>query len=297
MGYYEWTDIPYYYELGFQFAISDRWFGSLLGPTNANRAYTFAATSLGWKSDPQPPSGGFPNLTIFDLLDQAGISWRYYYQQPTPAHIPIWSVYFRDGVNIVPISNYFNDIKNESTLPSVIFIEEARDEHPNPNPGGAAPPQSLQLGASVIKSFVDALIASPSWGSSAFILSYDEGGGLYDHVVPPSMVPPDGIPPKTQVESDQFGLFNIAGFRVPLTVVSPWVKPHFVSHVNRDHTAILKLIETRFGLPPLTARDDASDDMTEFFDFTAPAWQTPPPLPAQPTTGTCDLSVEKAPGR
>lgn len=297
MGYYDWTDLPYYYELGFQFAISDRWFSSVLGPTNANRPYTFAATSLGWKSDPQPPSGGFPNLTIFDLLDQAGVSWRYYYQQANPVHIPIWSVYYRDSANVVPITNYFEDIKNESTFPSVIFIEEARDEHPNPNPGVAVPPQSIQLGASVIKSFVDALMASSSWNSSVFILSYDEGGGLYDHVAPPNMPAPDGIPPKTQPEADQNGLFNIAGFRVPVTVVSPWVKPHFVSHINRDHTAILKFIETRFGLPPLTARDDASDDMTEFFDFSSPSLQTPPPMPTQPTNGTCDLSLEKAPGR
>jgi phospholipase C len=91
----------------------------------------------------------------------------------------------------------------------------------------------------------------------------------------------------------------MSGVRVPVTVVSPWTKPHFVSHVVRDHTAILKLIETRFGLPPLTARDDASDDMTEFFNFTAPSYVTPPAslLSAPPTTGACNLSLEKAPGQ
>ena len=66
--------------------------------------------------------------------------------------------------------------------------------------------------------------------------------------------------------------------------MSPWTKPHFVSHVVRDHTAILKFIETRFSLPPLTSRDDASDDMTEFFNFSAPSYLTPPKMPLQPFT-------------
>jgi phospholipase C len=79
-------------------------------------------------------------------------------------------------------------------------------------------------------------------------------------------------------------------------VVSPWVKPHFVSHTNRELTSILKLIETRFGLQPLTARDAAADDMTEFFDFVnGPAFLTPPPLPAQPTNGLDDPSKEAPP--
>jgi phospholipase C len=135
---------------------------------------------------------------------------------------------------------------------------------------------------------------SPSWASSVFILTYDEGGGLYDHVTPPSLPRPDGVPPML-LNGDPPGDFNRAGFRVPLIVVSPWSKPHMVSHVVRDHTSILKLIETRFGLPALTNRDAAADDMEEFFDFSTPHWLTPPALPAQPTDGVCDKSLETAP--
>jgi phospholipase C len=92
------------------------------------------------------------------------------------------------------------------------------------------------------------------------------------------------------------GDFTLSGSRVPLMVVSPFVKPHFVSHTNRELTSILKLIETRFNLPALTRRDAAADDMTEFFDFiNPPAFLTPPPLPAQPTTGLDDLSKEAPP--
>lgn len=298
IGYYDSTDFPYYYSLAFQFATSDRWFTSMLGPTDSNRMYTYAATSLGWVGTPKPPLGGFPNFTIFDLLDQAGISWKYYYQFVSPEHIGFWSVYQKDASRFVPISNYFNDVKNESTFPAVVFIEEGGfDEHPKPNPGSNGLTESVQQGASVIKSFIDALMHSPTWTSSAFILSYDEGGGTHDHVVPASIAMPDGMPPKVTIGTDASGLFNMTGVRVPVAVVSPWTKPHYVSHVVRDHTAILKFIETRFSLPPLTSRDAASDDMTEFFNFTAPSYLTPPALPAQPTSGVCNLSLEKAPGQ
>ena len=96
--------------------------------------------------------------------------------------------------------------------------------------------------------------------------------------------------------TDNKALFNQSGLRVPLIVVSPFVKPHYVSHVNRDFTAMLKLIEKRFNVPALTARDAAQDDMTEMFDFTKSQIPTPPPMPVQPTTGACNKSLEKAPG-
>lgn len=79
-------------------------------------------------------------------------------------------------------------------------------------------------------------------------------------------------------------------------VISPWAKPHYVSHTWRDLTSILRLIEVRFKVAPLTARDAAADDMMEFFNFNNAYWLTPPMLPVQPTNGTCDLTKEKAPG-
>ena len=74
-----------------------------------------------------------------------------------------------------------------------------------------------------------------------------------------------------------------------MIVISPWVRPHFVSHVPRDYTAILRLIETRFNLPALTRRDASQDNMVEFFDFRSPAWINPPALPSQPVC-TADSS-------
>src|SRR5206468_832175 len=99
--------------------------------------------------------------------------------------------------------------------------------------------------------------------SSVFILGFDEGGGLYDHVPPVAVPKPDDIapiflgllnPPDYPADFDQ------AGLRIPFIVVSPWLKPQYVSHTPRELTSILKLIETRFNLPAMTLRDAAADD-------------------------------------
>ena len=290
MGYYDWTDLPYYYELAFQFGTSDRFFSSLLAPTIPNRMYLFAGTSFGHIRPDAPPSGTFwSQPTIFDKLSAAGVSWKYYYQDNS-VYLSQWSTWQRDSGKVVNISNWYTDITNEATLPKVMFIERAGkiglDEHPNNN---------IQNGAANTKKILDALMSSPSWASSAFIFTFDEGGGLYDHVPPATLVKPDSIAPMLR-SGDLVGDFNQSGFRVPLIVVSPWSKPNFVSHRTRDLTSIMRLIEVRFGIPNLTARDAAADDMTEFFDFSSPHFLTPPPLPAQPTSGVCDFTLEKAPG-
>jgi len=289
MGYYDWTDLPYYYELAFQFGTSDRFFAPVLAPTIPNRMYMFTGTSFGNVRPVTAPSGGFTQKTIFDAMDQAGVSWRYYYQDNSVflAQFKTWQT---DSGKVRSISNYYTDIQNPSTLPSVIFIERASDsgldEHPTKN---------VQLGAASVKTIIDGLMQSPSWASSVFIWTMDEPGGLYDHVNPPAAVKPDGIAPilkSTDIKAE----FNQYGMRIPLIVISPWSKPHYVSHTPMDLTAILKLIEVRFKVGSLTARDANSSDMTEFFDFTNPAHLTPPPLPAQPTNGVCNKSLEKAPG-
>jgi phospholipase C len=289
MGYYDWSDLPYYYELAFQFATSDRFFAPLLSQTIPNRMYMFTGTSFGNVRPVSAPSGGFTQKTIFDALDEAHVSWRYYYQDNS-VFLSQFSTWQRDSGKVYNISSYYTDIQNPSTLPSVIFIERASqlglDEHPTKN---------VQKGAANVKKIIDALMASPTWSSSAFIWAMDEPGGLYDHVNPPAAVKPDGIAPilkSTDIKAD----FNQYGMRIPMVMISPWTKAHYVSHTPMDLTAILKFIEVRFNVPALTARDANSADMTEFFDFTNPSHMTPPTLPAQPTTGVCSFSLEKAPG-
>jgi len=91
-------------------------------------------------------------------------------------------------------------------------------------------------------------------------------------------VPPDDIPPMLG-SGDAPGAFDRYGVRVPVAVISPFSRPHFVSHVVNDHTSIVKLISTRFGLPPLSDRVAAANPMLEFFDFANPAFLQPPSLP------------------
>jgi phospholipase C len=140
-------------------------------------------------------------------------------------------------------------------------------------------------------------MSSSYWKDSAFILTYDEAGGIYDHAAPRRTVSPDGIKPADLQAGDICTTttgppcdFIYTGYRVPLIVISPFAKKNYVSHTKADFTAILKLIETRFGLTPLTKRDAAQMDMTEFFDFTNPPWLTPPSPPAQNTNDPCYLN-------
>ncbi|HVZ17348.1 MAG TPA: alkaline phosphatase family protein, partial [Terriglobales bacterium] len=305
-GYYDWTDLPYYYELATQYATSDRWYAPELANTVPNRMYVLAGTSYGTTYPQVPAPGSFQRPVIFDTLVQNGVSWNYYTQDGNAFlgyyNNPDNPNFSKDGLgnhykSIGQLMSALADPNADDLLPSVIYIEKGSsdngmDEHPGDG--------NMQNGAANTASIINAFIASSVYADSVFILTWDEPGGLYDHVAPQPMPAPDDVAPsmqspdggKTQVIP---GDFKSTGMRIPMIVISPWVKPHYVSHVPRDSTAILKLIETRFGLPPLTARDAAQDDMTEFFDFNAPSLLTPPKLPVQPTTGTCDATLEANP--
>ncbi len=296
MGYYDQTDIPYYYELATQFATSDSFHSSAMSGTIVNRSYLLSATSGGMNNPDDPFPVDAP--TIFRRLSEAGISWKYYYQDDSVflgyyvcGGACDWDMYMN---NVVPISSYYEVLARTTAnhdLPQVVFIEHAAklrlDEHTGNN---------IQLGVADAKEIIDSLIKSAAWPSSVFFLSHDEGGGMYDHVPPYPVSNPDGKPPAFAAgDIGRWDNFTYSGFRVPLLVVSPWVKPHFVSHTNREFTSILKFIETRYSLAPLTIRDAEADDMLEFFDFSAPAWLTPPVLPDQPTNGVVDRSLQAYP--
>lgn len=286
MGYYDSSDLPYYYALATAYATSDKYYSSVMTETVPNRMYIMGATSWGAiRFD-----GPFPKTytLIFDRLTEAGVHWKYYLQDKNNFLAQFPGGLNRYAQHFAPISQYFSDLADEKNFPQVAFIERAvgLDEHPGNN---------VQRGAADMKVLIDSLMQSPVWPSSAFVLTYDEGGGMYDHVPPVGIAKPDNIPPMLQ-PGDRVEDFNITGFRVPLIVISPWVKPHFVSHVARDHTSILKMIEDRFHLRPLTNRDAAADDMAEFFDFQSPIRQALPSLPAQPINEPCDYNLETAPG-
>jgi phospholipase C len=254
-------------------------------------------------------------MPIFEELQNAGISWKIYVNplntpcatNPTAQCLLGYSYIqnFQWGQTVpqnypnslVPISQYFTDVQN-GTLPQVALIEPASpaglDEHGSDSDQY---PIDIQLGAQFVESLINPLMTSVSWKDSAFILTYDEGGGLYDHVAPQPAVSPDGIKPVDLLPGDictgTTGPncdFVYTGYRVPIIVISPYSKKHYVSHSVADHTAILKLIETRFGVKPLTKRDAAQINMTQFFNFNNPPWLTPPTPPQQSTSGPCYLN-------
>jgi phospholipase C len=285
MGYMDQTDLPYYYELATQFATSDRWFSDLMGPTVPNRMYLYTGTSFGWiRPNPDPNHPPYTQKTIFQLLNEHGISWKYYYTSGDVflAQFDLWADTASQG-RVRNISEYYTlmaDPNADKLLPQVIFIEQVAgwqmNEHPDNKWG-------LQPGAANTKKLIDALIASKAWATSAFIYTYDEAGGIHDHVPPIAVPAPDNTPPNFKsTDGGTWDAFTYSGFRTPVIVVSPWVKKNFVSHTPRTTSSILKLIETRYSLPALTNRDANADDMAEFFDFSSPSWMTPPPMPEQP---------------
>jgi phospholipase C len=289
MGYYTGDDLPFYYWAATTFATSDRWFSGALTRTQPNRMYWLAATSNGYAfpgdspEDPHPPMFLDSRKNIFQLLQENNITWRIYVSDKTYRKGTLEGTYLQYFYsfgnqhldNIVPMSQFATDAA-AGTLPQVSMLESdsGNDEHPL---------DQIDVGMRYVYDKVTTLMNSPSWKDSIFILTFDEAGGLYDHVPPASMPKPDDKNP-ILVAGDPTGVFDTTGFRVPLMIFSPFAKPGYVSHTPADFTAALKLVETRFDLPSLTERDKAQMDMTEFFDWSAPNLTSihPPEQPGLP---------------
>jgi phospholipase C len=149
----------------------------------------------------------------------------------------------RLSAHIVPLDDYYSDLA-KGTLPAVSYVvPSGPSEHP---------PGRVQSGEAFVGNVVTALKSSTSWPSSAFMWSYDDWGGWYDHVAPPKI--------------DVFG----PGFRVPALLVSPYAKRGVVDHTQLEHTSMLKFIETNWGLPALGTRDAGANDLRSAFDFGQP---------------------------
>jgi phospholipase C len=327
MEYFTYSELNYYYFMASNFATSDRWFAPIMSRTQLNRMFLLAGTTGGHVYPLAPPYNALSNTTIFEALQNAGITWKIYVDSTDTgctdsdsgcliksSYINMFTYYKTINgnpallANIASITQLKTDMANNS-LPQVALIEPPSnaglDEHPTDT--DTAGPVNIQHGAQFSESLMNALMTSPSWKDSAMIFTYDEPGGFYDHVSPQPATPPDPPTSSTYLPIDlkmydicdgtgQLGTgtcnFAYTGYRVPLIVVSPYSKKNYVSHKVYDHTAILKLIETRFNIPPLTARDAAQADMsTDFFDFTNMPWSTPPTPPTQFTGAACNLNA------
>ena len=263
MGYYDDNDLPYYWNLADEFVLFDRFFSSSGGGSVVNHVYWIAG-SPGPKPDSIPPKG-LDLPTIFDRLQAAGVSWKFYVQNYDPTityrnlagqgdrssqviWAPVLSIprFIDDpelASHIVDLDEYYKDL-NQGTLPAVAYIV----------PSGASehPPGSLLSGQRFVQTLINALTRSTAWANSAFLLAYDDWGGWYDHVRPPQV--------------DRFGY----GFRVPALLVSPFARHHHVDHTVLDFTSILRFIEDNWALPSLKGRVATANSIAPAFDFSAP---------------------------
>jgi phospholipase C len=275
MGYWDSTDVPFYYGLAETFPVSDRWFCSTLAQTYPNRRFLMAGTAAGIVSTssaaliaPPPPNG-----TILDRLTRHGITWRNYYSDlPGLAIVPA-AVTGANSGRIAKVDQFITDAA-AGKLPAVSYVD------PNFSTQSEENPQDIRQGERFAAAVINAVMQGPAWAKTLLIWTYDEHGGYYDHVPPPAAIRPDSILPDIESPPNQPGAYDRYGFRVPAVIVSPYARPNYVSHVVHDHTSVLKLIETKWNLGALTYRDANADNLLDSIDFTTPAFMDPPTLPA-----------------
>lgn len=336
MGYWTEADLPFYAGLARTFPLADRWFCSCLGPTFPNRRFLMAATANGLIDDIIAGIIDYPRTgTIFDLLNRHDISWANYHHVPhgrllrkrlggggvlrlfrtlkltagrllpfvehrvrgeidcTANLYPLGL--FRTIAHLRHIDQFFKHAA-AGTLPAVSIVD------PDYTACSEENPQDIQIGEGFAASVIDAVMRGKGWANTVLIWFYDEHGGYYDHVPPPSAVEPDDVAPHSLLDATGLwrwivkhtslwrtaqkvdttaGRYDRYGFRVPAVVVSPYGKRGHVSSTVFDHTSALKLIEEKWNLPPLTRRDADAAAPWDMLDFTSdPAFIDPPTLPA-----------------
>ncbi len=307
MGYYTADVLPFAFSLASTFALANRWFGSVPGPTYPNRRFLLAGTAYGATvTAPEtlldlPPAHG----TICDELSDHNITWcNYFSDLPLTAVIP--SIIFKHSRHLASITKFFRDCQ-AGTLPEVSFVDPALGafsdiaralaslpkpvkealkilgaDFENPSPGETQEdPQDMYYGEAWAHRVIEAVLQSPRWDRTLLIYTYDEHGGYYDHVPPPRAIPPDAIAPKLS-PGDPAGAYDIYGPRVPAVVVSPYSKPGGVTNQIHDHTSVLATIEAKWNLPALTLRDANANHIMDFLTPADPALLDPPVIAAPP---------------
>jgi phospholipase C len=263
MGYYDDRDIPYYWNLADNYVLFDRFFSSTKEGSFSNHMYWVAGVCPTGQRGSELSEQLAKIPTIFDRLQEAGISWKFYVENYDPnityrnlgevgnrAAQVVWVPLlnfdrFLDdpelSSHIVDLDQYYTDLQ-EGTLPSVAYII----------PSGASehPPQYPASGQRFVRTLIQELMRSSAWDSSAFLLIYDDWGGWYDHVIPPQV--------------DEYGY----GFRVPGLLVSPYARKGYIDSTELDFTSVLKFIEENWRVEPLATRDAQANNFLSAFDFT-----------------------------
>ena len=266
MGYYPLDFLPVLHVLAKNFTICDRWFCSLPGSTWPNRFFVHSATCNGHVSMPEgfyhPDVAAFhqPQETIYNRLQDAGISWGIFHNGMPQSLLleKLWD----HPLHFHPIERFYEMCQAPDNpaypMPQYCFLEPAYrgtdedDQHP---------PADVMNGEILIARVYNAVRNSDIWNKCLLVITYDEHGGFYDHVVPAPAVPPDNL-------TSEFA-FNIYGPRVPALLVSPRA-PKTVVHTVFDHTSILRYVCDKWSLPALTARDAQANSIGSVLDFVGP---------------------------
>jgi len=276
MGYFTREDIPFHWALAEAFTLCDNYHCSVLGPTDPNRLYMWTGTAGPGGRHGGPVTGDQPSFagmvlswtTYPERLQRAGISWKVYQEEDNYDNnalawfrqyltAPTSSPLYQRGMARLPAGSFEDDARHDR-LPQVSWLvaPAAQSEHPRFWPAA---------GAEYIAEKLEAIAANPDvWAKTVFILCYDENDGLFDHVPPP--IPPPGTPGEF-IAGEPIGL----GFRIPVTIVSPWTAGGRVCSDVFDHTSLIRLIETRYGVrePNISAwRRKTCADLTSALRFT-----------------------------
>jgi phospholipase C len=263
MGYYDDRDLPYYWNLANEYVLFDRFFASAPYGIRLNRSYWVAGRPTPGGGEQVPKTGYGDEPTVFDRLEAAGVSWKFYVEDykpaetfrtlstsdtttTQPARVPLLNyARFLDDPklrrHIVDLDEYHRDIV-AGTLPAVAYVASSGSSERSA--------RSIGSGQRLVRELVTQLQLSAYWRSSAFLWSYDGSGGWYDHVTPP------------KADGRQLGL------RVPALLVSPYVARGRVDHTTLDATAALRFVTDNWNLEPLDT--GAGSSLATAFDFAGP---------------------------
>ena len=250
IGYYTRPDLGFTGQAAPAWTACDNYFAATLGPTFPNRMYLHAA-----QTDRISNTFSLTSVpTIWDRLQAAGVSGTYYFSD-----LPFLALW---GAKYLGISQTFLQFKLAAalgTLPAVSYVDPnlgleaidglANDDHPHGD---------IRNGEAFMNLVYQTVTTSPNWHRTVLVITFDEWGGFFDHVAPTTA--PDTNP----------ALTGRRGFRVPCLVFSPLAQRGVVAKGLYDHTSILKLIEWRWGLAPLTPRDAAANNLAEVLDYAHP---------------------------
>lgn len=258
--------LPALQGLARNFLVCDRWFSSVPGPTWPNRLFALTGTSAGWRAMPNGleipgPPYTYDQETVFHRLADKGQKVRVYSSGVSNTIIlrrMWWHFSWHSD-----LKHFFEDVapdKGETNFPAFALIEpdyfgdDASDQHP---------PHDVRNGERLIAAVYNALRANKAlWESTLLIVTYDEHGGFFDHVLPRPTVSPDNL------SEDGFA-FDRLGLRVPAVLVSPWL-PSDVTHTLFDHTSVLRYVCEKWGAAPLGKRAEQANSLADIFTMGAP---------------------------